>query len=440
MKVIIIGAGIGGLSAYHSLKKNLANDKVTIKVYESHGPPGTTKVGGGLGLAPNGLRAIASISLKTIEYIQTNAYPGPIFTFRNSSGRLLGHFWSGRKERYGFDQMMVRRAVLHEALLLDIPADVVTWNSELQSVRETDEGVEVEFANGSSDTADLVIGADGVWSIVRECIFEKQYSPVYDGFSGVGGFIPLSRLSPRIRESLKSESVTMTFGSPGFFGYSLTSPSKPAENSDLSTNYIQWWSIYESPTPPTRSEADPSTVRAHLLSQHASWKSPYDTPGAPVFEEIINLGCTTENEFLVLPRYEAPRMPSWSTPSGSGRIILLGDAAHVMPPDSGQGASCAIEDAVAIGVLLHRYFEIDDVDIKDALKNVVGAYEGVRMKRVWKILDMAKRSGNSKKRQSWLQQKIRDLFLGIFCKLPESVNDGLYMYDVEAAVDQYVKR
>lgn len=180
MKAIIIGAGIGGLSAYHSLKKYLEDNKVTIKIYESHGPPGITKVGGGLGLAPNGLRAIASISPNAAAYIQKNGFPGPIFTFRNSSGRLLGHFWNGRKERYGFDQMMVRRAILHEALLLDVPADAISWNSRLQSVRETDEGVKVEFTNGNSDTADLVIGADGVWSVVRESVFEKKYAPVYE--------------------------------------------------------------------------------------------------------------------------------------------------------------------------------------------------------------------------------------------------------------------
>ncbi|KAG6887574.1 hypothetical protein C0992_011743 [Termitomyces sp. T32_za158] len=421
MKVIIIGAGIGGLSAYHSLKKYLADNKVTIKIYESHGPPGATKVGGGLGLAPNGLRAIASISHKAAVYIQTNGYPGPIFTFRNSSGRLLGHFWTGRKERYGSDQMMVCRAVLHEALLLDVPAVAIAWNSRLQSVRETDDGVKVEFTNGSSDTADLVIGADGVWSVVRESIFDKQYAPVYESVAKSSVAFNRRKTDSLIVafrvESLKSEGVAMTFGSPGFFGYSLTSTSsKFADHNDLNTDFIQWWSIYESPNVPDRSESDPSTVRARLLAQHASWKSPHDSPDASVYEEIINLGCTAENEFLVLPRYEAPRMPSWSSPSGTGRIILLGDAAHVMPPDSGQGASCAVEDAVVIGALLHRYLDVDGLETKDALKSLAAAYEGVRMKRVWKILDLAKRNGNSKKKQSWLQQWIRDLFLSVFCE------------------------
>ncbi|KAG6857123.1 hypothetical protein H0H87_009255 [Tephrocybe sp. NHM501043] len=421
MKVIIIGAGIGGLSAYHSLRKHLSD--TTIRIYESHGPPSSTKinVGGGLGLAPNGLRAIASLSSRAVEYIQARGFPGPIFTFRNSTGRLLGEFWNGRKERYGFGQLMVRRAVVHEGLLQEIPEGAITWNTVLKSVRETEEGVTVLFADGSSDSADLVIGADGVWSVVRDFIFDKQYLPFYDGYSSVGGFIPLESVSARLRNSFETEGVVMTFGEQGFFGYSLASPYKPGDNPKDHT--IQWWAIYEAPTPSARDEP-PSEVREHLLAQHESWKSPHDSPGQPVYKEIIDLGCAPENansgNLLVLPRYEAPRMPHWSCPSGSGRVVLLGDAAHVMPPDSGQGASCAIEDAVAIGVLLKHFHSTEGHEVPDALKRTVVAYEGLRMKRVWHILDMAKRNGNSKKKQSWLQQWIRDRFFGIFCERPYS--------------------
>ncbi|KAG6840264.1 hypothetical protein C0991_007892 [Blastosporella zonata] len=440
MKIIIIGAGIGGLSAYHSLKKHLSND-TSIKIYETRGPPSsTTKVGGGLGLAPNGLRAIASVSPKAADYIQARGFLGYIFTFRNSTGRLLGEFWNGSKERYGFGQLMVRRAVVHEGLLLEMPEDAIIWNAEVQSVRETEKGVEVVFANGSSDTADFVIGADGVWSVVRDCIFDHQYIPYYDGYTGVGGFIPLETLSTRFQESMKTEGVTMTFGEQGFFGYSLVSPYKPGDH--LKDHTIQWWSIYEAPIPPTHDEPL-SNVRDHLLAQHASWKSPHDSPGQLVYEEIINVGCTPENSssgnLFVLPRYEAPRMPHWSCPSGSGRIVLLGDAAHVMPPDSGQGASCAVEDAVAIGVLLKHYRSDMGLGIPDALKSTVVAYEGLRMKRVWQILDMAKRNGNNKKKLSWFQQWIRDRFFGIFCMLPEAIHDGIYKYDTEVAVLKYVK-
>ncbi|KAF5371004.1 hypothetical protein D9615_009995 [Tricholomella constricta] len=424
MKIIIIGAGIGGLSAYHSLQKHLSErPDVTIRVYESHRSPSstTTNVGGGLGLAPNGLRAIASVSPKAADYIQQRGFAGPIFSFRNSSGKLLGRYWNGRKERYGFDQTMLRRATVHEALLQDIPSDRIIWGAKVQAVRETPDGVLIDFADGTSDVADLVIGADGVRSIVRECIFDNKYPATYDGLTGVGGFIPLASLFQRLRDSLGTEGVTMTFGEQGFFGYSLISPYKPGD--DPEGRYIQWWSIYESPTPPSRTQAY-ADVRAQLLARHRSWKSPHDTPGHRVYEEIITLGCTSENDtndtLLVLPRYVTPRMPHWCTTTGTGKVILLGDAAHAMPPDSGQGVSCAAEDGATIGLLLRHYHVTRGLDLSTALKCTASAYEDIRLKRVWRILDVAKRSGDSKKKQSWFQQWIRDLFFGILCIVPSA--------------------
>lgn len=187
MKVIIIGAGIGGLSVYHALQKHLAATascplSVNIKLYETYGSPTSTtsNIGGGLGLAPNGLRAIASVSKNAVNCIQEHGFPGAIIAFRNSTGRLLGQYWNGRSERYGFNQLMLRRSIVHEALLQDIPPNAVVWGTKVQSIRETSDGVEVTFADGSSEKADLVIGADGVRSVVRECMFENKYPAEYE--------------------------------------------------------------------------------------------------------------------------------------------------------------------------------------------------------------------------------------------------------------------
>ena len=187
MKVLIIGGGISGLTAYHSLRKYLSDSVIegspwTIHIYESHGSPTSTTsdIGGGLGLAPNGLRAIAAVSPEAIKYMHERSFPGPVMTFRNSSGRMIGRFFAGRKERYGFDLLMMRRSVVHEALLRDIPPEAVGWNKKVKSVRATHEGVEIEFTDGTSDTADLVLGADGVRSVVRDAIFGDKYPAQYE--------------------------------------------------------------------------------------------------------------------------------------------------------------------------------------------------------------------------------------------------------------------
>jgi 2-polyprenyl-6-methoxyphenol hydroxylase-like FAD-dependent oxidoreductase len=112
--------------------------------------------------------------------MQEKGYRGGIMTFRNSSGTLLGRYWRGRKERYGFGQVLLPRAVVHEALLEDVPAAIVEWGKKALLVRETTEGVQVEFEDGNVEHADLVIGADGVKSVVREAIFGKEHQAEYE--------------------------------------------------------------------------------------------------------------------------------------------------------------------------------------------------------------------------------------------------------------------
>lgn len=180
MKILIVGGGIGGLSAYHALKKHLSTSDVSsITVLESHESAART-LGGGLGLAPNGQRAIASIAPDALPYIQERSFPGSQMTFRDSSGSLLGIFKSGRKERYGYEMAMLPRAVVHEALLSSIAEKDVRWGVKVKSVQESGSQVAVEYADGSTDMADLVIGADGVGSAVKSSLFNGKFDAKYE--------------------------------------------------------------------------------------------------------------------------------------------------------------------------------------------------------------------------------------------------------------------
>ena len=257
----------------------------------------------------------------------------------------------------------------------------------------------------------------------------------------------------------------MTFGRSGFFGYSMCSPLQPSTVHP----FIQWWSIYECSVIPESKDLDYDALKSQLLSRHGSWKSPYDEGGVGIYQTIIELGCrlpkdselptTTRNvtSVMVLPRFITPRLPSWSNADSSaasgGRIVLMGDAAHTMPPDVGQGVSCAAEDAVVYALLLKHYLASSP---DQALVLTAKAYEDIRKPHIHRILDLAKKSGDTKKEKGWLGEIIRDFAMKIICeynplllggtlslsnkgKLPESMNDAVFAYDPEAVVAAYLQ-
>jgi 2-polyprenyl-6-methoxyphenol hydroxylase-like FAD-dependent oxidoreductase len=132
----------------------------------------------------------------------------------------------------------------------------------------------------------------------------------------------------------------------------------------------------------------------------------------------------------------------------------MGDAAHTMPPDVGQGVSCAAEDAVVYALLLKHYLASSP---DQALVLTAKAYEDIRKPHIHRILDIAKRNGDSKKEKSRLGEIIRDFVMKIVCefvsllsegtvvftfnkgKLPESLNDAVFAYDPEAVVTAYLR-
>jgi 2-polyprenyl-6-methoxyphenol hydroxylase-like FAD-dependent oxidoreductase len=193
MQILIIGGGIGGFSVYHSLRKHLPANTTSIKIYESYTSAKTAKqnVGGGLRLSPNGMRALAALSDNTtsgngnsniIEYITKRGFAGDAFAMRNSNGTLLGYNANGQDvDKYKYDQMLLPRAVVHDAVMLDVPPEDVHWNMRAKKIHEKPDGkVEVVFEDGSVESADLVIGADGVRSVAREAIFGDKYMAEYE--------------------------------------------------------------------------------------------------------------------------------------------------------------------------------------------------------------------------------------------------------------------
>jgi 2-polyprenyl-6-methoxyphenol hydroxylase-like FAD-dependent oxidoreductase len=183
MKILIVGCGIGGLAIYRALRKHLGDTPgISIKVVDSHERPTRTRsVGGGLGIAPNGLRAINSLSPDAVSYLQKDGFQLSSITFRNSKGSLLGQI-AIDPQRYKFPMVVVRRGAVCEALLPGLRQEDVRWGLEVLNVELQDDGagVIVEFADGTTETVDLVIGADGMRSKVKDSLFKGQLPAVYE--------------------------------------------------------------------------------------------------------------------------------------------------------------------------------------------------------------------------------------------------------------------
>ena len=182
MKILIVGCGIGGLAIYRALRKYLGDTPgISIKVVDSHEQPTHTRsIGGGLGIAPNGLRMINSLSPEAVSYLLNDGFQLSSMTFRNRKGYLLGQL-AVDPQRYKFPMVMIRRAAICEALLPGLKQEDVRWGLEVLNVKLQDDGtgVIVEFADGTSETADLVIGADGMRSKVKDSLFKGQLPAVY---------------------------------------------------------------------------------------------------------------------------------------------------------------------------------------------------------------------------------------------------------------------
>ena len=206
MKIVIIGGGISGLTTYLFLRKLLppspANDRpLEILIYESHKAPKNADrpehslsapspfaqgVGGVLGISPNGVRVLQQLDKNLFRTVVNHGYPVRQFHFRNSHGMALASFPTTNFADPPLHTVLISRQALWDALRDQVPdsavlckrVSAVTLGTSTQRPR-------MQFADGSSDeVADLVIGADGVHSVVKQAVTSDgnidAYPAVYE--------------------------------------------------------------------------------------------------------------------------------------------------------------------------------------------------------------------------------------------------------------------
>jgi 2-polyprenyl-6-methoxyphenol hydroxylase-like FAD-dependent oxidoreductase len=356
MRAIIIGAGIGGLAAAIGLRRA----GLDVAVYER--AAALAEVGAGITLWPNAIKALRQLGLDdAIRAIGVLEGQGGIRTPR---GMLLASGAAADLEReFGAPTLAMHRADLHAALLEALGAEHVRLGTPCVGFDQGARSVTARFAGGISDSADLLIGADGLRSAVRAQLHGDQ-PPRYAGYTAWRAVLPFDHARLVAGE---------TWGAGARFG-----------QVPLGDGRVYWFA-----TENTRAgERSPDGEKAALLRLFRGWHAP--------IEQLI--AATPESDILRHDIFDRPPLRRW----GAGRITLLGDAAHAMTPNLGQGACQAIEDAVVLMKQLGA-----GGDVPAALR----AYEAARAPRTARLVRQSRQIGDVGQWQGPLSVAARDLLL-----------------------------
>jgi 6-hydroxynicotinate 3-monooxygenase len=321
--IAIIGAGLGGCAAAVLLQQQ----GVAVTLFEQAGA--VSRLGAGIHLSPNVTRVLDRIGildgLLDIGF-EPRSFTSRAFDTGELTHRLLLH---DARERWGAPYMTVHRGDFHALLAAAVQPGTLQVNKRLVALRELDRDVQLEFADGSRARFDLVIGADGVNSRVREIMLGPE-RPTFGGYIAHRAVFPAALL-----EGLQLEDCTKWWSEDKhLIVYFLT---RAREEFYIVTGVpMSHWDSDAASRPGT-----PEALRADFAAFE------------PRVQQILSR-CPEVSEW---PLWVREPQPLWDR----GRIVMLGDACHPMKPHMGQGAAMAIEDAamlvrclLAVGLDDHR--------------------------------------------------------------------------------------
>ncbi|MFL5308653.1 MAG: FAD-dependent oxidoreductase [Polyangia bacterium] len=314
-RALVIGGGIAG----PAVALFLARQGIEPLVFEAY--PRTETGGGGLQIAPNGLRVFAELGLA--EALLAAGQPCRDMLFRNHRGRDIGTI---RTASAG-PGVNVTRGAVHRILRDELGRRGVelAFNKRLDDVRLDGQAVVATFSDGTSATGDFIVGADGIRSRVRAWML-PQAAPRDTEMVAIGGFCAPGAFTPV--DPRDSGRLTFVVGPRYQFGYFL-----------LASDQWSWWCHVHAETADARRALltmPAEELRLQMLARYGGWADPV--------EPLIR---ATEG-WLRTPIFDVPSLPAWHR----GRAIVIGDAAHAMSPAGGQGASMALEDAQLLARLV----------------------------------------------------------------------------------------
>jgi len=312
MRIGLVGGGIGGLTAAVALRQF----GFDIQIFEQAGV--YREVGAALGVGPNAVKVLRQLGLEGA--LTATGYEAERFEGRNwTTGEILFQrpMKGFSKERYAAGHYQIHRADLLDILARSLPPNAINLNARCSSVTSENTSATVTLSDGQTHTFDLVVGCDGLRSIVRLAVHGED-TPRFTGNMCWRALIPTNVLPPHHI----APQMTIWIG---LEGHIVTYYVRGGELVNLvafhtvSSDVEESWSI--------------ESTTEELLSAY------------PEVHPDVRLVLQKAKQSFKWGLFDRDPYDFWSR----HRVTLLGDAAHPMLPFLGQGAATAIEDAYVLG-------------------------------------------------------------------------------------------
>ncbi|MCE8035487.1 salicylate 1-monooxygenase [Billgrantia tianxiuensis] len=371
LSIGIVGGGIGGVAFAVALSRDPGLDVHLFEAAERF-----SEIGAGVSFGPNAVRAIQLLGLENSYRRIADASPAPFedvwFEWRR-----------GRDDAYltaslapGCGQSSVHRADFLDAIVANLPEGIAHFGKRCIEVQQNGEGATARFDDGTSFTADILIGYDGIKSAVREHVLPParygDLGPFWSGTYAYRGMIPTTQLGAALEEQGADRRLALV--PQMYLGPDRHILTFPVKQSEL-INVVAFVTDRTTPNPrlPEGEEWVKAVAQQEMLEVFEGW-------GAA--SQAI-LACIPEPTRWAL--HELPELPFYHR----DRVLIVGDAAHAMVPHQGAGAGQALEDAYVLASLL-----TDQACTRQNAQQALAAFEAVRHARACRVQRTSHEAGD----------------------------------------------